>query len=892
MVQTQLWDKDRLWECPQYWAKFIQAASDSSSTSGSTEGNRRPSDGPPEGGRGDDRATRPGEAPAANGGRREGERGSGEEPPDPGRSRGWVHPDLPEYAPVCCTCNRSGLAVLAHQGEIVMDTLATRATGTGGTTHIAVCLAPSTRGIIRGHDGTHRCGHTPCPRCTIRLEDQFMCACCTARVRAQGSVQHGAGRLPAPLPKVSRPHGTGPRRLPAPVRERRRESGEASRRASAGRAGDPGEASRPPPDSRSRESDGVAGPAEGGGPATPGPEADVVDGPPPPETATVLRERERSPRRHEPVRNRRHPTERTYRTDSEDSEDEEEISEEEPPGGAEDGAGRRGTARSPSPDREPAPERDARDEAQPGHWCSVGCGRMARRQVGTCCGACEDTGGMEHTRDCHRRNWKSVPDHDWHWDPPGKGGGWDRHGGGGKGKGYWKGKSNKKAAKARRDYDRSVQRRLAGRWARAPFPVEAYRQALDMGVAASTRKSWGARLRTWDAAAERLRRETLLPPARDRARLTPEVAHRTVAYLKAQGYRSAELYLSAALRRHKSCYPVDGPLSLASKEAIQLAQSGRGPPAGKQPAPLPREDHPQACLLLVGIWYLLRVSEVVNLDLEDIAIREGTAGWTVAITIRKSKTDQGSWGETIARDCICLSKIAPAAHRLCPVHTLWEQCLQRAQELRALGYKELKAPVFTSESGERLTERHVLAAVELAATTSGEKLHTKEGKARFGTHSLRVAGAVLAFRSGLSEATVRSLGRWRSERAMLAYLRGVPLVRAASATGTMVTAMLDGGGNPVHATNFRPMVRAGKASTGPAGNPADEDTPVGEEPAGDGPKVRNNLTGLVHRLGNVRGPAPGWTTRCGWKWSRLGVAGDFSVADGALCGKCFDLKKT
>ena len=70
-----------------------------------------------------------------------------------------------------------------------------------------------------------------------------------------------------------------------------------------------------------------------------------------------------------------------------------------------------------------------------------------------------------------------------------------------------------------------------------------------------------------------------------------------------------------------------------------------------------------------------------------------------------------------------------------------------------------------------MSERQVLNAVELAARMSGEPLQD-DGRARYATHSLRVAGAVLAFQSGLSEAVVRSLGRWRSERAMLAYLRG------------------------------------------------------------------------------------------------------------------------
>ena len=362
---------------------------------------------------------------------------------------------------------------------------------------------------------------------------------------------------------------------------------------------------------------------------------------------------------------------------------------------------------------------------------------------------------MEHTRDCDRRNGRPPPDYSWHWDPPGKGGGWDPYGGGGnKGQGWGKGRPTKKAAKAKRDYDRSVRRRQEGRyWTKAPFPAEAYRLALGMGVAASTRRSWRTRIRTWDAAVERLRREELLVPAEDPTRLTPEIAHKVVAFLKAQGYRSAELYLSAAMRRHKTHHDVDGPLSLASKEAVQMALRGRGPPVGKQPVPIPQAGHPQFNLLMVGIWYLLRVSEVINLDLEDVAIRQSTAGWTVALVIRKSKTDQESQGETIARDCVCLTGTHPGAHRLCPVHTLWNQAIQRVKELRALGYTGQKVPLFTADDGGRMSERQVLNAVELAARMSGEPLQD-DGRARYGTHSLRVAGAVLAFQSGLSEAVV------------------------------------------------------------------------------------------------------------------------------------------
>ena len=723
-----------------------------------------------------------------------------------------MHPDAPEFAPRCCSCDKSGIAALAHPGEIITDTLATRSTGPGGSSRLAICLAPNTRGIIRGHDLTRRCGHTPCPRCTIRLEDQYMCACCAARVRAQGSGQHGAGRLPAPLPRANRRDRQGPRRLPPPLTGERSEKEPAPERTEVKKEEDRTGADPPQEEDRGQGSAAAGTEARGKEPRD---RSDLTE-PPAPPPRPEHRDRERTPRRAA-SRNRRHPVDRTYRTDSEDTdgsvEDEEEVTEEEPDPDHEEAPG--GSRRSRTPDHPPDTE-DCYERRPQMYWCSVGCGRWGRENVVTCCGACEDTGGMEHTRDCNRRNGRPPPDYTWHWDPPGKGGGWDPYGGGGgqKGSGWGKGRPSKKAAKAKRDYDRSVRRRQAGKyWTKAPFPTEAYRLALGMGLAASTKRSWRTRIRTWDAAMERLRREELLAPAGDPTRLTPEAARKVVAFLKAQGYRSAELYLSAAMRRHKTYHEVDGPLSLASKEAVQLALRGRGPPVGKQPAPIPQTGHPQFNLLMVGIWYLLRVSELINLDLEDVTIRQSTAGWTVALVVRKSKTDQESQGETIARDCVCLTGTRPEAHRLCPVHTLWHQAIQRVKELRALGYTGQKVPLFTADDGGRLSERHVLNAVELAARMSGEPLQDA-GRARYGTHSLRVAGAVPAFQSGLSEAVVRSLGRWRSEKAMLAYLRGVPLVRAASAAETMVTAMLDAGGNPLWSTNFRPLVRAGRVTGG------------------------------------------------------------------------------
>eukprot|EP00435_Cladocopium_sp_Y103_P016613 s3999_g4.t1 len=613
--------------------------------------------------------------------------------------------------------------------------------------------------------------------------------------RAVGSGLHGAGKLPPkPAPKAKSETG-GRRRLPQARRDAHQDR--AALPAEPGSTGDrPAEPARPDPvaPDRSPRRERTEGGDRRGKEREEGRRRDEnrrerreeeENRPRDTGRREGRRSRERTPRREERRRHRRHPTERTYRSDSSEesgpSEEEEEVLEEE----------MADYDRDPSPRRdEHSPARDtAADKAEawpaPANWwCNVGCGRYCRTKVDTCCGACEDTAGMEHTRDCDRRNGYNPPPPGQHWDPPGKGGG-DNRPGKDKGGGWGKGHSTKKASKIRRGYDRSVRRRQEGKtWGR-PFPMADFTRALAMGRAASTVKSWRARWKRGE------------PPS-------------------TKGTR----------------------------------------------APMPRPDHPQHGLLAVGVWYLLRVSELIALSLGDVAIRQNATGWTAALTIRTSKTDQEARSETIARDCVCLTETSEEARTLCPAHILWTQVGQRLGELRALGCTGSQAPLFVTEDGEKLTERYVMTAVERSAQAAGEPLK-ENGQARFGTHSLRVAGAVLAFQAGLSESVVRSLGRWRSERAMLAYLRGTPLVKASGSSGKMLTAMIDSGGCPLRNTNFRPLVQEGRlawkvgtemAITGPDDRELEdvEDGPHDQEqPHRSGAPTRDHegtSTGMEHSM--------------------------------------------
>eukprot|EP00435_Cladocopium_sp_Y103_P062123 s236_g23.t1 len=234
-----------------------------------------------------------------------------------------------------------------------------------------------------------------------------------------------------------------------------------------------------------------------------------------------------------------------------------------------------------------------------------------------------------------------------------------------------------------------------------------------------------------------LEAQEAVSPLDDNTYLTPERARAGVALLRARGYRSAELYLSTALRRHKANFPMSTQPELASKDAARMAKRGRGPPQVGQ------YDH---AALTTGIWFLLRVSEFRELDVGDVKVRWGPRGlWQVATNISASKTDPQAQGVTIARDCTCPPDKEAS---MCPVHVLWNQAQMRKDQLDASGCVNLNAPLFTDETGARVTEARVLAAIENVARDAGEPLEVK-GVKRYGTHSMRVAGALWVFEAGV-----------------------------------------------------------------------------------------------------------------------------------------------
>lgn len=202
--------------------------------------------------------------------------------------------------------------------------------------------------------------------------------------------------------------------------------------------------------------------------------------------------------------------------------------------------------------------------------------------------------------------------------------------------------------------------------------------------------------------------------------------------------------------------------------------------------PVPRAGSFLFEALVTGIWYLLRVSELFALNIEDVFQKQVAGRIQVAVMVRSSKTDQEYNGEYVMREWTCTKDPSDS----CPAHILWDQVAERQAVLKSsLGTNNVGgAPLFVGEDGPRLTQCQVLEAIRAAALHAGEALEFK-GHARFGTHSMRVAGALAAFSAGIDENTIRALGRWKSNDAMMRYLRGLPVVKAAVASRAMAQAL-------------------------------------------------------------------------------------------------------
>jgi site-specific recombinase XerD len=129
-------------------------------------------------------------------------------------------------------------------------------------------------------------------------------------------------------------------------------------------------------------------------------------------------------------------------------------------------------------------------------------------------------------------------------------------------------------------------------------------------------------------------------------------------------------------------------------------------------------------IMLVGFAGAFRRSELVALDREDCEITHGG----IAITIRRSKTDQEGMGRQVG---------FPRSKRTCPVAAL-EQWLR----LAGIETGAVFRTVYRNRPGERLIGKAVADIVKAAARRAGYDPR------KYGGHSLRSGFATSAARAG------------------------------------------------------------------------------------------------------------------------------------------------
>ena len=163
----------------------------------------------------------------------------------------------------------------------------------------------------------------------------------------------------------------------------------------------------------------------------------------------------------------------------------------------------------------------------------------------------------------------------------------------------------------------------------------------------------------------------------------------------------------------------------------------------------------------VGFFGFLRCGEFLvsdgcdfdpntHLSLADISFDTSGESWSFVLSIKASKTDQFRKGALVALGATNLD--------LCPVAAL-------------LDYLAIRGPapgmLFCLEDGRPLKRKAFTASIQQALSISG-----LDGT-QFNGHSFRIGAATTASAVGLSDSTIKVLGRWSSD-AFQGYIRPSP----------------------------------------------------------------------------------------------------------------------
>ena len=147
--------------------------------------------------------------------------------------------------------------------------------------------------------------------------------------------------------------------------------------------------------------------------------------------------------------------------------------------------------------------------------------------------------------------------------------------------------------------------------------------------------------------------------------------------------------------------------------------------------------------VVMGFFFLLRVSEIANIRRSDITIEDNDNGRRLILVIRRSKTDQAGMG--VAR------VLRETDLEICPVRTM--------VEFLKGNKNEKDAPIFGSDVRPRM---EVMMKTIAAAKGVDPDL--------IGSHSLRAGGATSLYIRGVSVTLIQRFDRWKSA-SFIRYLR-------------------------------------------------------------------------------------------------------------------------
>ena len=130
----------------------------------------------------------------------------------------------------------------------------------------------------------------------------------------------------------------------------------------------------------------------------------------------------------------------------------------------------------------------------------------------------------------------------------------------------------------------------------------------------------------------------------------------------------------------------------------------------------------------------------VGLLFSDVSVDSQDSPTTVALRLRRSKTDQVGKGVHIY--------LGSTGDDLCPVAALLAYIAIRGGS---------PGPLFCHPNGKPLTRTQVIAATRQALVTLGLDSQLYAG------HSFRTGAATTAAECGLEDSLIKALGRWKSE---------------------------------------------------------------------------------------------------------------------------------